>query len=178
MRVLMLSLTLLAAGAAQAAVYKCTDAAGGKHYQDRPCEDARQATPFDAQAGYVTTIDSQASRREAQGALLTREQIRARHIEVVARPVRQTEAIFSQPVPDEAGYLDGGYPVYPYIERGYDHRRHRRHPHREHPRVPQRPDETPMIDPPRGQGSNYVPQPPTIRQVAPRSPATARGSGR
>lgn len=168
-RALIVLVSLIAAGAAQADVYKCTDANGRKHYQDLPCDEDQRRTPYDPQAGNVTTIDSETSRRETLGALVTREETRRQHIEVTTPPGADTQVILTQPGPGPAPYpYDDGvtaYPVYPY-ERGRRH--HGRHDD-DRPRVPRRPDETPMIDPPRG-SSSYVPRPPTVRQVAPRSP--------
>ncbi|TDU28495.1 uncharacterized protein DUF4124 [Panacagrimonas perspica] len=169
MRVLLTFVSLIAAGTAQAQVYKCTDDAGRKHYQDQPCNDSQRATPYDPRAGNVTTIDSETSRRETLGALVTREETRRQHIEVTTPKDSNAQVILSQPGPASYPYDDGvaAYPVHPY-ERGGDRRGHDRHDDRG-PRVPRRPDETPMIDPPRG-SSSYVPKPPTVRQVAPRSP--------
>ena len=169
MRLPLALVLLIAAGAAQAQVYKCKDDAGQLHFQDQPCSDKLQATPYDPRAGNVTTIDSETSRRETLGALVTREETRRQHIEVTTPQDSNAQVILTQPGPASYPYDDGvaAYPVYPYDQRG--HRRgHDRRDDRG-PRVPRRPDETPMIDPPRG-SSSYVPQPPTIRQVAPRSP--------
>jgi len=177
MRALLTLVLLIAAGAvqAQAPVYKCTDSAGRKHYQDQPCSDSQRATPYDPRAGNVTTIDSETSRRETLGALVTREETRRQHIEITTPQDSNAQVILTQPGPASYPYDDGvaAYPVYPY-ERGRDRRGHDRHDDRG-PRVPRRPDETPMIDPPRG-SSTYAPQPPTIRQVAPRSPTPTPSS--
>ncbi len=167
MRAPILVVLLMATCAAQAEIHKCTDKAGHKYYQDRPCDDGHQSATFDPAAGNVTTIDSETSRREAQGALITREQTRERRVEVVAPASADTHITISEP----EGYAEPGYNGYPvYIEN--DRRRRgdgRRGDRGEH----HRPDETPMQEPPRRAGGNYVPAPPTIRQVAPRAPAAS-----
>lgn len=150
---------------AHAEVYKCTDADGKKNYQDRPCAEDQQSATYDPAAANLTTIDSEASRREAQGALVTREAGRdARDTESAAPSRADAEPNFVPvPVyPPEPVYYP--YPVY----RDRDH-----HHHHDRPRIPRRPDETPMIEPPRG-GGGYVPATPTIRDVAPRPPAPSR----
>jgi hypothetical protein len=113
----------------------------------------------------MTTIDSEASRREAQDALVTRE---------ASRPQRASEP----EAPDDVVYEPDDLPIYPPEPLYYpypvyparDHHHH--HDHDDRPRIPQRPDPTPMSRPPRG-GGGYVPPPPTIREVAPRPPSTA-----
>lgn len=150
---------------AHAEVYKCTDADGKKNYQDRPCAEGQQSATYDPAAANLTTIDSEASRREAQGALVTREAGRdapaAEPPQAVAEPSYIPVPVYQ---PEPVYYP---YPVY--RERDRDHHHH----HHDRPRVPRRPDETPMMEPPRG-GGGYVPAPPTIRDVAPRPPAARR----
>ncbi len=149
---------------AHAEVYKCTDADGKKNYQDRPCAEGQQSATYDPAAANLTTIDSEASRREAQGALVTRE---AGRDAAAAEPPQALAEPNYIPVPvyqPEPVYYP--YPVY--RDRDRDH-----HHHHDRPRVPRRPDETPMFEPPRG-GGGYVPAPPTIRDVAPRPPAAQR----
>lgn len=160
-------LAALAPAVASAEVYKCTEPDGRKVYQDLPCKAHQQAGTFDPSSTNLTTIDSEASRREAQEALVTREAGRPKR-EVtppsedgVYEPDYLPELLY----PPEPVYYP--YPVYP--DRGHHH-----HHHHDRPRVPQRPDPTPMSRPPRG-GGGYVPPPPTIREVAPRPPAAPRG---
>ncbi|MGH8516694.1 MAG: DUF4124 domain-containing protein [Panacagrimonas sp.] len=144
-----------------AEVYKCTDKDGKKIYQDRPCPQDQQSATYDPAAANLTTIDSEASRREAQEALVTREAGRAQALEAPPRRT-DTEPDYG-PVPvyqPEPVYYP--YPVY------RDRDRH----HHDRPRAPHRPDETPMIEPPRS-GGGYVPSPPTIRDVAPRPPSAS-----
>jgi hypothetical protein len=166
---LVVLIAALAPGAGVAQVYKCTEADGRKVYQDRPCAGAQQSAPYDPGAANVTTIDSEAARREAQEALVTREAGReAREDERDAD--RRVEYVpYEVPVPvypPEPVYYP--YPVY---------RDDHRHPRHDRPRGPRRPDETPMIPPARG-GGGYVPAPPTVRDVAPRPPASSsRGAG-
>lgn len=189
MRVLMLSVAglwvgFVASAAGQADVmHKCTDADGRKHYQDTPCDADQRAGLFDPLSGNVTTIDSETSRREVQGALVTREQTREQQVRITTPADADTRVILS--VPDNAPRYDGvyddlgGYPVYP-VYRDNDRRRRDDRRERDDRRDRRRPDETPMMDPPRGSGGNYVPRPPTIRDVAPRPPAsgsTARSPG-
>jgi len=146
---------------AHAEVYKCTDADGKKNYQDRPCPEGQQSATYDPAAANLTTIDSEASRREAQEALVTRE---------AGRDARDAQAAAPSRADAEPDYVPVYQPepvYYPYpVYRDHDH-------HHDRPRVPRRPDETPMIEPPRG-GGGYVPAPPTIREVAPRPPAAQR----
>lgn len=44
---------------AEAAVYKCKDAAGASHYQDRPCSDGKKPAAFNSSAQSITGTDSQ-----------------------------------------------------------------------------------------------------------------------
>lgn len=170
MLMLMPGVALCAANMAQAEVYRCTDAGGHRHYQDRPCEQEDKAARLDLSTSNLTTIDSATSRREAQGALELREQTRASVVDDSAPP--DTDRHANDPGPDvdvrREGDRDDRDPIY-LIRPDRDHHHHRRHAHD----PPHRPDETPMIDPPRRAGGSYVPAPPTIRQVAPRSPGSA-----
>lgn len=158
--------------AAHAEVFKCTEPDGRKVYQDRPCDAGQQASPYDPSRANVTTIDSEASSREAQEALVTRaagrdeqdERDEARRAEsepdYIPVPVYQSEPVYYP------------YPVYRNDhDYGHDHHGH------DGPHIPQRPDETPMSRSPRG-GGGYVPTAPTIRDVAPRPPAQPRGRSR
>jgi hypothetical protein len=170
-RVVSAVLLLIAASApaavVHAEVYKCTEPDGRKVYQDRPCDAGQQAAPYDASRANVTTIDSEASRREAQEALVTRAAGRkddedqgddpraAYEPNVAPAPVYEPEPVYYP------------YPVY----RNHDHD----HGHHGRPTVPLRPDETPMSPPRRG-GGGYVPDPPTVRDVAPRPPASSSSS--
>lgn len=169
MRSLMLFIVTMAASSAQAEMYRCTDASGQKHFQDQPCDKNQRGALFDPSGANITTIDSESSRREAQGALLTREQTREREVQVTTPAAADTRVTITGPDYGEP-YDDRnvGYPVY--IDR--DRRRDR-----DDRRPPRRPDETPMIEPGR-KGGGYVPQPPTIRDVAPRPPEPPRGSTR
>ena len=110
-----------------------------------------------------------------QGVLTTREQSRERRVEVTtpaAAPDTQV-TITGPDTPygeDDGGYLDGyrdGYYDGDYPNHGP------RRPHRDHDDRPGhgRPDETPVVNPPR-RISGYAPAPPSIRQVAPRPPSS------
>jgi hypothetical protein len=164
--VLLLVAASVPAAAAHAEIYKCTEPDGRKVYQDHPCDAGQQAARYDASRANVTTIDSEASRREAQEALVTR---------AAGRAADEDDQDDRQPAAYEPDYVPvpvyGPEPVYyPYpIYRNYGHDHHRR------PNVPQRPDETPMSRPRRG-GGGYVPESPTIRDVAPRPPASSSSS--
>lgn len=161
---------------ASAQIYKCKDASGALHYQDRPCAQDQRGTAFDPEAGNVTTLDSEAARREAQGALATREQIRDQN--TPARPPATAAptggaAVGAGAMVDRVETLP--YPVYRDDGRRGDRDRRRDDRRRGRDRddrgLPRRPDETPMMDPPRaiGSGSPYVPDPPTSRQISPRA---------
>ena len=185
MRALIVLALSMSAGIAQAQIHKCTDSSGRKVYQDRPCEDQAQSQPFDA--GYVTTIDSETSRRETQGALIMREQTREQRVEIVTPAGADTRVEMSGPGPVLEPYDDRnvGYPVYLGRDHGHDDHDHdhlHRHGDRDRDdrRDRRRPDETPMQDSSRRAGGNYAPAPPTIQQVAPRSPSsrTAATAGR
>lgn len=168
-KLLLLALTCGAASVAQGEVYRCTDAAGHKHYQDQPCAKDADGALLDLTVGNVTTIDSEAARREAQGALATREQTRAQN---APPPKPEAPAPEAPEVTYELNY-DAGYPVY--LMRPDSHRD--RHDHHHHdPDL--RPDSAPTADRPRRAGGNYVPAPPTIREVAPRPPSTSRSTAR
>lgn len=151
MRALILALSLTVTWAAQAEVYKCTDNNGRKHYQDLPCAGDQRSSAFDPEAGNVTTIDSETSRREAQGALLTRQESRERRVEVTTPASGEPRVSISSPGYDTEPYDDRmqDYPVYHDGDRrsrrrdrdadldgDLDGDRGRR----------QRPDETPMQD--------------------------------
>lgn len=160
---------LLSSPATYAEVYKCTEPDGRKVYQDLPCKAHQQGATFDPASTNMTTIDSEASRREAQGALVTRE---------ASRPQRAPEPEATH----DDGYEPYDLPIYPpepvyYPYPVYPARDHHHHHHDDRPHIPQRPDPTPMSRPPRG-GGGYVPPPPTIREVAPRPPATTARTGR
>lgn len=170
MRSLIPFIALIAAGSAQAEMYRCTDKAGQKHFQDQPCNETQRGALFDPSGANITTIDSESARREAQGALLTREQTRESQVQVTTPAAADTRVTISGPDYGTAPYDDRlvGYPVY--IDR--DRRRDR-----DDRRPPRRPDETPMTEPGR-RGGGFVPAPPTIRDVAPRPPEAPRGSSR
>lgn len=68
---------LLPLMSAQAAVYKCKDAAGKMQYQDRPCSGAQKPAAFNSSARNITGIDSEAARREEAGYLGSREEVKA-----------------------------------------------------------------------------------------------------
>jgi hypothetical protein len=164
-------------GSVPAQIFKCTDADGRKHYRDQPCEPDQRAAPFDAASGNLTTVDSATARREMQGAIATQDEIRARREREAAadaqrEPIPEGIPLRDAPVMDTQAY-DEGPLIYPYPV--YRDRRPYRERHRDRDRGPRRPDETPMIDPPRKlPGGGYAPAPPTIRQVAPRQPSSAR----
>lgn len=158
---LVLSLWSLAC-AAQAQIHQCRDASGARHYQDQPCAADQRAVPFDLDAGNFSTFDSAVARREAQGAIATLEQIRERRrLEAQAKAVRAPippgePAPGTQPA-DARAFRDDGvvllpYPVY----------REPQHP----PHPPPAPREGPV--------GGYAPDPPRLRDLAPRPRATGR----
>lgn len=181
MRPLTLALLVLAAHqAARAEVHKCTDAAGHKHYQDRPCTADQQTTPFDAQGGNFTTIDSAASREQTQGALQTRQDIRQRYIpEPEPRgPAAVTPRPKVEPEPEPEPQL--AYPdVLPYgifIDRDRFHGKDPRQPDIRRPVDPReryRPDTDRSPYTPGSSRGSPVPSTPSISQVAPRPPPPA-----
>jgi hypothetical protein len=157
------------AAVAHAEIYKCTGPDGRKVYQDHPCDAGQQAAPYDASRANVTTIDSEASRREAQEALVTRAAGRAADED--DQDDRPSAAYEPDDVPMPVYEPEPVYYPYPiYRNYGHEHDHHHGRPH-----VPQRPDETPMSRPRRG-GGGYVPESPTIRDVAPRPPASSSSS--
>lgn len=164
-----LLLAALLPATAYAEVFKCTEPDGRKVYKDQPCNADQQAAPFDPDKANVTTIDSEASRREAQEALVTRDAGREAQAADRDEPTGYEEPNYIPvPVyPPEPVYYP--YPIYR-DDYGRDHHHH----HDDRPHIPQRPDATPMSRPSRG-GGGYVPTPPTIRDVAPRPPAAPRG---
>jgi hypothetical protein len=172
-RALILAVLLMVTCVARAEIHKCTDKAGHKYYQDRPCDDGHQSAAFDPSAGNVTTIDSETSNRETQGALITREQTRERQVKATAPASAETHITISEPdAYPESGY--GGYPVY------IENDRRRRGDGRRGDRGERHGGEqTPTQEPPRRAGGNYVPAPPTIQQVAPRAqPASPSAASR
>ena len=181
LRPLTLTLLLLAAHqAARAEVHKCTDAAGHKYYQDRPCNADQQIAPFDAQGGNITTIDSAASREQTQGALQTRQDIRQRYI---PEPVpRKPEAATPQPAatPEPQLAYPGVLPYGIFGERDRFRGHGRRQPDIRRPVDPReryRPDtDRSRYTPGSGRGSP-VPSTPSISQVAPRPPPAGSRSG-
>ena len=82
---------------AQAAVYKCKNAAGAIDYQDRPCSGAQKAAGFNSSANNITGIDSNAARREGAGYLAAQEAKRE-----AIRPQNSLEVL-----PAEAGHVPG-----------------------------------------------------------------------
>ena len=154
----------MAPAVVHAEIFKCTEPDGRKVYQDRPCDGGQKSTPYDPTKANVTTIDSAAASREAQDALVTRAAGREAREPVEPDPLPYEPEYIPVPV-YQAEPVYYPYPVYP-------DRDHHHHHHPDRP-IPLRPDATPMSRPPRG-GGGYVPDPPTIRDVAPRPPASTR----
>lgn len=72
---------LLLAGSAQAGVYKCQDAAGKMHYQDRICGAGKKAAGWNQSAGNMTTTDSAASSAQARAFIAQGEAARERLVD-------------------------------------------------------------------------------------------------
>lgn len=164
MRILLSCAMLVLATSSHAQIFQCTDSTGRKQFQDQPCAEGERSAVFDPSAGNVTTIDSETSRREVQGALVLREEARESVVEV-STPAQDESRVPRAGPDDETHPYDDGYDGYPvYLLRPDRHR------DRDDRRRPRAPDETPITEPPRRAGGNYVPPPPTIRQIAPRPP--------
>lgn len=181
MRVLSLIAMLSATFAAQAQVYQCTDAEGRRLYQDRPCAAGQQTTRFDPLAGNLTTIDSTASREQTQGALLMREEIREQHIGVTTPAAADTRITLSEPAWEAQPVYPAAFPYPIYRDRHRDRDRGRDRNRRDPDFRGDRGDRDHLRpDTARARaGGGYVPAPLTIRQIAPRPPATSpAGSSR